>query len=82
MASGSRHINPLPKQLNNLQTTILDLMKMAEKFSKRVENMMGRYEQFLLFPQCFQKACKMKDFNYSIGVAGENNITHTPFTVY
>ena len=32
------------------------------KFSKRVENTMGkgeiaRYEQFLLFPQCFQKAC-------------------------
>ena len=32
------------------------------KFSKRVENTVGkgeiaRYEQFLLFPQCFQKAC-------------------------
>ena len=32
------------------------------KFSKRVENAVGkgeiaRYEQFLLFPQCFQKAC-------------------------
>ena len=31
-------------------------------FSKRVENTVGkgeiaRYEQFLLFPQCFQKAC-------------------------
>ena len=30
--------------------------------SKRVENTVGkgeiaRYEQFLLFPQCFQKAC-------------------------
>ena len=35
---------------------------MAEKLSKRVENTVGkgeiaRYEQFLLFPQCFQKAC-------------------------
>ena len=35
-------------------------MKMAESFSKRVENTVvkgeiGRYEQFLLFPQCFQK---------------------------
>ena len=35
---------------------------MAEKFSKWVENTVGkgeiaRYEQFLLFPQCFQKAC-------------------------
>ena len=32
------------------------------KFSKRVENTVGkgeiaRYEQFLLFPQCFQKTC-------------------------
>ena len=31
-------------------------------FSKRVENIVGkgeiaRYEQFLLFPRCFQKAC-------------------------
>ena len=41
---------------------ILNLMKMAESFPKRVENTMGkgeiaRYEQFLLFPQCFQKTC-------------------------
>ena len=32
------------------------------KFSKRIENNVGkgeiaRYEQFLLFPQCFQKTC-------------------------
>ena len=34
----------------------------SRKFSKRVEDTVGkgeiaRYEQFLLFPQCFQKAC-------------------------
>ena len=34
----------------------------GRKFSKRVENTLGkgeiaRYEQFLLFPQCFQKTC-------------------------
>ena len=34
----------------------------GRKFSKRVENTVGkgeiaRFEQFLLFPQCFQKAC-------------------------
>ena len=34
----------------------------GRKLSKRVENTVGkgeiaRYEQFLLFPQCFQKAC-------------------------
>ena len=36
--------------------------KNSRKLSKRVENTVGkgeiaRYEQFLLFPQCFQKAC-------------------------
>ena len=35
---------------------------MAEKLSKQVENTVGkgeiaRYEQFLLFSQCFQKTC-------------------------
>ena len=34
----------------------------GSKLSKRVENIVGkgeiaRYEQFLLFPQCFQKVC-------------------------
>ena len=34
----------------------------SRKFSKQVENTVGegeiaRYEQFLLFPQCFQQAC-------------------------
>ena len=34
----------------------------SRKLSKQVENIVGkgeiaRYEQFLLFPQCFQKAC-------------------------
>ena len=36
--------------------------KNGRKLSKRVENTVGkgeiaRYEQFLLFPQCFQKTC-------------------------
>ena len=36
--------------------------KNGKKFSRRVENTAGkgeiaRYEQFLLFPQCFQKNC-------------------------
>ena len=34
----------------------------GKKFSKRVENTVGkgeiaRYEQFLLFPQCFHRTC-------------------------
>ena len=37
-------------------------VKNCEKFSKRIENTVGRgeiahYEQFLLFPQCLQKTC-------------------------
>ena len=36
--------------------------KNGRKFSKWIENTVGkgeiaRYEQFLFFPQCFQKAC-------------------------
>ena len=36
--------------------------KNSRKFSKQVENTVGkgeiaRHEQFLLFPQCFQKTC-------------------------
>ena len=39
------------------------LMKMAEMFSKQIENTVGkgeiaRYEQFLLFPQFFSKDCR------------------------
>ena len=42
--------------------TILNLMKIPESSLKWVENTVGKgenacYEQFLLFPQCFQKAC-------------------------
>ena len=40
---------------------------MGKKFFKRVENTVGkgdiaRYEQFLLFPQCFQKACTAETY--------------------
>ena len=46
----------------SLQTTILNLMKMVKKLSIVVENTVGKgeiahYEQFLFFPQCFQKTC-------------------------
>ena len=59
--------NPFPnnnfKILPNskiLRMIILSLMKIAESSPKGVENTAGkgeiaRYEQFLLFPQCFQK---------------------------
>ena len=42
--------------------TISNLLKMAESSPNRLENTVGkgeiaRYEQFLPFPQCFQKTC-------------------------
>ena len=46
----------------SLQTTILNLMKMQESSMKgektlRKKEEIARHEQFLLFPQCFQKTC-------------------------
>ena len=45
-----------------LQTTLSNIIKNGVKFSKRVENTVGkreiaRFEKFLLFPWCFQKTC-------------------------
>ena len=59
------------KELTLSRTTHFGLLQIDDnfkfdenggKFSKRVENTAGkgeiaRYEQFLLFPQCFQKTC-------------------------
>ena len=62
-------INPLPddkildsSKLKELADDIFKFDENGRKLSKRVENTVGkgeiaRYEQFLLFPQCFQKAC-------------------------
>ena len=61
--------NPLPDdkilERSKLKLSADDNFKFNEnsrKLSKRVENTVGKgeiahYEQFLLFPQCFQKAC-------------------------
>ena len=61
--------DPFPKRQildsSNLKESADDNFEFDEtgrKFSKRVENTVGkgeiaRYEQFLLFPQCFQKSC-------------------------
>ena len=65
----SPFVNPLPDDKildwSKLKQFADDNFKFEEndrKLSKRVENTVGkgeiaRYEQFLLFPQCFQKAC-------------------------
>ena len=62
-------INPLPddkiSDLSKLKQSADDNFEFdvnGRKFSKLVENTMdkgeiARYEQFLLYPQCFQKAC-------------------------
>ena len=63
----------------------------TRKFSKRIENTVGegeiaRFEQFLLFPECFQKACFRwvskggivwewdKQFMISIILTGNENV--------
>ena len=63
------NFNPLPDDKildrSKLKQSADDNFKFDEnsrKFSKRVENSGGKreiahYEQFLLFPQCFQRAC-------------------------
>ena len=62
-------LNRLPKRqlldsskMKEFADDNFELDKNGRKFSKRVENTVGkgeiaRYEQFLLFPQCLQKAC-------------------------
>ena len=62
-------INPFQKQqildsskLNELADNNFKLDESSRKFPKWVENTVGkgeiaRYEQFLLFPQWFQKTC-------------------------
>ena len=62
-------INPFPndkfKNPSKLKEFADDNSKFDEngkKLSKRVENTVGKgeiahYEQYLLFPQCFQKTC-------------------------
>ena len=47
------------------QTTILNLKKMVEISLKRIENSLGKgeiacYEQFLLFPLCFEDCRRLK----------------------
>ena len=66
LVQGSTIINPLEildsSKLKEFADDNFKFDKNGRKLSKRVENTVGkgeiaRYEQFLLFPQCFQKAC-------------------------
>ena len=62
-------LNPLPdnkildwSKLKQIEDDIFKCDENSRKFSKRVDNTVGKeeiahYEQFLLFLQCFQKAC-------------------------
>ena len=55
--------NPLPDdKLKEFADDNFKFDENGKKVSKQVENTVGKgeiahYEQFLLFPQCFQKAC-------------------------
>ena len=65
----SHFFNPLPddkisdwSELKQFADDNLKFDENSRKFSKQVENTGGKgkiahYEQFFLFPQCFQKAC-------------------------
>ena len=58
----SQMINFSPFQFKASTDDNFKLDENGRKFSNQVENTVGkgeiaRYEQFLLFPQCFQKAC-------------------------
>ena len=66
MRKGENAFNPLPgNKFSKLKEFADDNFKFYEngiKLSNQVENTVGkgeiaRYEHFLLFPQCFQKAC-------------------------
>ena len=58
-------IKPFPNDSSKLEELADNSFKFHEndsKFSKQVENTVGKgeiahYEQFLLFPLCFQKTC-------------------------
>ena len=49
-------------KLKEIADNSFEFDEFGRKFSKQVENTAGKgeiapYEQFLLFPQCFQKSC-------------------------
>ena len=51
-----------PSKLKEIAVDNFKFDENGRKLSKRVENTVGkgeiaRYQQFLLFPQCFQRAC-------------------------
>ena len=57
--------------------------KNGRKFSTRVENIVGKgeiahYEQFLLFPQCFQTACFPGASKSVIVWEWVNSLQHNP----
>ena len=57
--------------------------KNGRKLSKQVENTVGkgeiaRYKQFLLFPQCFQKACFQGASKGVIVLEWVNSVPHYP----
>ena len=84
-----KSFNPLPD--NKFYTSKLkefadDNFKFDEnrrQLSKRVENTVekgeiARYEQFFLFPQCFQKACFPEASKGVIVWEWVNSLTHNP----
>ena len=63
-------------KLKELRTTISKFVEDGRKFPRGVENTVGkgeiaRYEQFLLFPQCFQKTNNVLQIHESQNLFGK-----------
>ena len=55
----------------------------VKKFSKRVENTVGkggiaRYEQFPLFPHCFQMTCATDTWKPGLVIERVKSLSHNP----
>ena len=68
-----RHISDSSK-LKELADESFKFKENGRKLPERVENAVGkgeiaRYEQFLLFPHCFQKTCAVDTSNFSFSLS-------------
>ena len=81
-------VNPFPNdkfldsfKLKEFADDNLKLDENGGKFSERIENTVGkgeiaRYEQFLLFPQCFQKTCSVDTYKPGLVWERVNPLPH------
>ena len=68
-----------PSKLKDFADNNFNFDENDRKFSKPVENTVGkgeiaRHEQFLLFPQCFQRTCAADTFKPRLVCERMNNV--------